>query len=135
MLALMYMPGTIDDMVDTNNERRWPPAHLAVLQNGDGYDAYYRPIEGGEDPMEFVERIAKIAVRGVEQPIGTTFREVIDGTTGEADPELTMLVVEAMEAQRVERRALKQAYADHDAAMREHLKADHWLGEGQASPL
>jgi len=88
-------------MTEIIRDLQWPPAELAVLQNGDGNPSYYRPREADESIDEFVERIAGTVVRGIEEYSFTAFVEVVEGATGETDDALTLLVVESMQKQRL----------------------------------
>ena len=92
-------------MSEANETPEWPPAHLAVLQNGDGDPSYYRPRETDETLGAFIDRIANTVVRGIVEYPGTAFVEIIKGDTGEPDEDLTTLVVESMRKQKLERRS------------------------------
>ncbi|HSX44716.1 MAG TPA: hypothetical protein VLF39_01210 [Candidatus Saccharimonadales bacterium] len=91
-------------MSERNRDTQWPPAEFAVLQDGDGNPSYYRPREADEDLGTFIERIATTVVVGITSVRGTTFIEIVEGTTGETDEALTLLVVESMDKQKLARR-------------------------------
>lgn len=90
-------------MSEVNRDTQWPPAELAVLQNGDGTPSYYRPRESDESYGDFIERIAGIVVRDITNYPYTAFVEVVEGATGETDESSTILVTETMKKQKLAR--------------------------------
>ncbi len=87
----------------------WPPKYFAVLQDGDGEPRYFRGSEADESADAFALRIGKLVARDIEYPRGTTFVDVIDGTTGLVDADTTELVIDAMTSQKELRRQARQS--------------------------
>jgi len=90
-------------MSERNRDTQWPPAQLAVLQNGDGSPSYYRPREANETLDTFIKRIAGTVVRGIIYYPYTAFVEIVAGASGETDEALTVLVIASIEEQRLAR--------------------------------
>lgn len=84
----------------------WPAGLFAVMQNGDGTPEYYRPWQPQQELGEFINQVARIAVKGIVSYPYTAFNRVISSETGETDEAITILVDEAITKQKESRATL-----------------------------